>query len=69
MGKGPRKLPIKRSFKDPKIINKPDGYAEESIFNPFPEDLSKLNIEEKYDDDLFSLMDQGYSLFNHESNY
>lgn len=60
---------LKDLSKDPKIINKPDGYAEESIFNPFPEDLSKLNIEEKYDDDLFSLMDQGYSLFNHESNY
>jgi hypothetical protein len=61
------KLPENYELKDlsvtPKVIAKPENYVQQSSPSFTSSELSNLNIEEQLDEDVDSLLSQGYSFF------
>lgn len=54
---------LKDLSKNPKVISKPENYAEQNNVEQVQSDLSILKVEEHYEEDVFDLLSQGYSFF------
>jgi hypothetical protein len=64
----PETYELKDLSKTPKIIPKPSDYIEESPTTQISNNdslIGNLKIDELYEEDLFDLLAQGYSFFNH----